>query len=40
VLADNDLLEMRTNIVKVYIDGRECDLANRYTELLEKFKKR
>jgi imidazolonepropionase-like amidohydrolase len=40
VLADNDLLEMRTNIVKVYIDGRERDLANRYTELLDKFKKR
>ncbi len=40
VLADDDILEMRTNIVKVYIDGRECDLSNRYTELLDKFKKR
>jgi imidazolonepropionase-like amidohydrolase len=40
VLADNDILEMRTNIVKVWIDGRECDLSNRYTELLDKFKKR
>lgn len=40
VLADNDILELRTNIVKVYIDGRETDLSNRYTELLEKFKKR
>jgi imidazolonepropionase-like amidohydrolase len=40
VLADNDILEMRTNIVKVWIDGRECDMSNRYTELLEKFKKR
>lgn len=40
VLADGDILEMRTNIVKVWIDGRECDMSNRYTELLEKFKKR
>ena len=40
VLADNDILEFRTNIKKVYIDGREADLSNRYTELLEKFKKR
>jgi imidazolonepropionase-like amidohydrolase len=40
VLADNDILELRTNIVKVYIDGRETDLSNRYTELLEKFKKK
>jgi len=40
VLADNDILELRTNIVKVYIDGREADLSSRYTELLDKFKKR
>ncbi len=40
VLADDDILELRTNIVKVYIEGRETDLTNRYTELLEKFKKR
>lgn len=40
VLADGDILEMRTNIRRVWIDGRECDLSNRYTELLEKFKKR
>lgn len=40
VLADGDILEMRTNIKKVWIDGRETDLSNRYTELLDKFKKR
>ncbi len=39
VLADGDILELRTNIKKVYIDGRETDMSNRYTELLEKFKK-
>ena len=40
VLADNDILEFRTNIKHVFINGREADLSNRYTELLEKFKKR
>jgi imidazolonepropionase-like amidohydrolase len=40
VLADNDILELRTNILKVYIDGHETDLSNRYTELLDKFRKR
>jgi imidazolonepropionase-like amidohydrolase len=40
VLSDGDILETRTNIKKVYIDGKECDLSNKYTELLEKFKKR
>lgn len=39
VLADGDILELRTNIKKVYIDGRETDMSNRYTELLDKFKK-
>jgi len=39
VLADGDILELRTNIKKVYIDGRETDLSNRYTELLDKFKR-
>jgi imidazolonepropionase-like amidohydrolase len=40
VLADDDILELRTNIKKVYIDGRETDLSNRYTELLKKFEKK
>lgn len=40
VLADGDILETRTNIKKVYIEGREADLSNRYIELLEKFKRR
>ncbi|HOW84431.1 MAG TPA: amidohydrolase family protein [Candidatus Aminicenantes bacterium] len=39
VLADDDILEMRTNIRKVYIDGREVDHSNRYTELLDKFRR-
>jgi imidazolonepropionase-like amidohydrolase len=40
VLADGDILELRTNIKHVFIDGKEVDLSNKYTELLEKFKKR
>ncbi len=40
VLADGDILELRTRIEKVFIDGEEIDLSNRYTELLEKHKKR
>ncbi|MBM3312751.1 MAG: amidohydrolase family protein, partial [Candidatus Aminicenantes bacterium] len=38
VLADDDLLELRTNVKAVLIDGRPTDLSNRYTELLDKFK--
>jgi imidazolonepropionase-like amidohydrolase len=40
VLVDDDLLELRTNVKRVFIDGQEVDLANRWTELLDKFKKR
>lgn len=40
VLADNDILEMRTNIKYVFIKGHKTDLSNRYTELLDKFSKR
>ena len=40
VLADGDLLELRTGIHKVFIDGEEINLSSRYTELLEKFKPR
>jgi imidazolonepropionase-like amidohydrolase len=40
VLADGDLLELRTNIKSVFIDGKQTDLSNVYTELLERYKKR
>ncbi len=40
VLADGDILELSTNIKHVFIDGREMDLSNRYTQLLERYKKR
>lgn len=40
VLADNDILEQRTNIKYVFINGKQVDLSNRYTELLEKYSQR
>lgn len=40
VLADGDILEMRTNIKHVFIDGKETDLSSAYTDLLEKYEKR
>ncbi len=40
VLADGDMLELRTNIKYVFIDGKQTDLSNIYTELLEKYKRR
>lgn len=39
VLADGDILEFGTKIERVFIAGRETDLSNRYTELLEKFRR-
>lgn len=40
VLADGDILELRTTIKHVFIDGKETDLSSVYTELIEKYKKR
>ena len=40
VLADGDMLDLRTNIKYVFIDGKQTDLSSIYTELLEKYKKR
>jgi len=40
VLADGDILELRTHIKHVFIDGKEMDLSSVYTELLDKYKKR
>jgi len=40
VLADGDILDFKTQIKKVFIDGRDTDLNTIYEQLLEKFKKR
>jgi imidazolonepropionase-like amidohydrolase len=39
VVADGDILELRTHIKHVFIEGKEMDLFTRYEELLEKYKK-
>jgi imidazolonepropionase-like amidohydrolase len=39
VLADGDILELGTKIERVFIAGKEVDLSNRYTELLDKFRR-
>ncbi|MBU4203773.1 MAG: amidohydrolase family protein, partial [Acidobacteria bacterium] len=40
VLCDDDILELRTNIRHVFVEGVEADLSTVYTELLNKWKKR
>jgi imidazolonepropionase-like amidohydrolase len=40
VLADGDILEFKTQIKKVFIDGREQGLVTVYEQLLEKYKNR
>ncbi|MDH7511628.1 MAG: amidohydrolase family protein [Clostridiales bacterium] len=40
VLANGDILELRTTISRVFIDGQEIDFSSRYTELLDKYKPR
>ncbi len=39
VVADGDILELRTHIKHVFIEGVEADLKTRYEELLERYKK-
>jgi len=39
VVTDGDILELRTHIKHVFIEGEEADLKTRYEELLEKYKK-
>jgi len=40
VLAEGDILELRTVIRHVFIQGQEIDLSSAYTEFLEKYRKR
>jgi imidazolonepropionase-like amidohydrolase len=40
VVADGDILEARTNIKYVFINGRLLPLTSRHTELYERFKDR
>ena len=40
VLTDGDILDRRTNICHILIDGKPVDLSNEYTDLLKKFEER
>ena len=40
VITDGDLLEARTHVRYLFIDGRQLSLTNRHTELYKQFKER
>ena len=40
VVTDGDLLETRTHVRHLFIDGREIPLTSRHTELNDAFKNR
>ncbi|HET9481478.1 MAG TPA: amidohydrolase family protein, partial [Candidatus Polarisedimenticolia bacterium] len=40
ILTDGDPLEIRTRVVREFIDGREVDLANRHQRLYDKYRGR
>ena len=40
ILTDGDPLEIRTNVVRMFIDGREADLNNKHLQLYEKYRHR
>jgi imidazolonepropionase-like amidohydrolase len=40
VLTDGDILEIRTNVLSEWIDGRPVDLSSKHTELWEKYRDR
>jgi imidazolonepropionase-like amidohydrolase len=40
VVADGDLLEARTRIRHLFINGRQVPLNSRHTELYDQFKNR
>ncbi len=39
-LADGDLLDIRTNVKRMWIAGREVSLGNRHTRLYERYRQR
>jgi imidazolonepropionase-like amidohydrolase len=40
ILTDGDPLEIRTRILKVFVDGRDTDLGNRHQRLYDKYRQR
>jgi len=40
ILTDGDPLEIRTRVLRVFIDGREADLGNKHQRLYDKYRSR
>jgi imidazolonepropionase-like amidohydrolase len=40
ILTDGDPLDIRTQVLRAWIDGREIDLTSRHTRLYERYKSR
>jgi len=40
ILTDGDPLDIRTQVVRAWIDGRDVDLSSRHTRLYERYKAR
>jgi imidazolonepropionase-like amidohydrolase len=40
ILTDGDPLDIRTHVVRAWIDGRDLDLSSRHTRLYERYKAR
>jgi len=40
VLTDGDILEVRTNVLSEWIDGRPVDLSSKHTDLWQKYRDR
>jgi imidazolonepropionase-like amidohydrolase len=40
ILTDDDVLEVRMQVVRAWLDGREVDLESRHTELWKKWRAR
>ena len=40
IITDGDVLEIRTNVERVFIDGREASMETRQTRLYERYASR
>ena len=40
IVTDGDVLDIRTHVVRAYVEGREIDLANRHQRLYERYRAR
>jgi len=40
IVTDGDVLDIRTHVVRVFVAGREIDLANRHQRLYDRYRAR